>query len=43
MWETCEPMPDDQFQHAKPADPEVCLPAVAAEETANDPLTPSSN
>lgn len=43
LWDTCEPMPDDLFQHAKPAAPEVCLSAVAAEEASNDPLTPSSN
>ena len=43
LWETCEPMPDDLFQLAKPADPEVCLPAVAAEETANDLLGSSSS
>ncbi len=43
LWDSVEPMPDDLFQHAKPAEPEVCLPAVAAEEAASDPLTPSSN
>ncbi len=42
LWDACEPMSDDLFQHAKPGDPEVCLPAVAAEDTGNDPLGSSS-
>lgn len=43
LWDACEPMSDDLFQHAKPVAPDVCLPAVAAEEGGNDPLTPSSS
>jgi len=42
LWDACEPMSDDLFQHAKPADPEVCLPAVVAEEAGNDPIGSSS-